>query len=422
LEHALNASPQAGSTASADPEEERNDIETLSYLVARFAAKEIAPHVGEWDDAGEFPRALYHRAAQLGLLGLGYPEDLGGTPSSQRMRNALSYSLARHGGSGGVFASLFSHNIGLPPIVRHGSTELQREIVPPVLRGDKIAALAITEPGGGSDVAALRTTARRDGDHFVIDGEKVFITSGMRADFLTVAVRTGDAGAYLDDLDDIAGPQQQARSARGISMLVVPGDSKGLSRTPLQKMGWHCSDTAQLRFDGVRVPARYLIGEPGDGFKMIMGNFNGERLAMSVGALGFAQACYDEALDWARQRKTFGQSLVEHQVIRHKLVDMQMRIQSTQAWVDAVSAQSDAGAERAGGETTAQWVAQVCMLKNHATQTLQFCADEAVQILGGMGYMRGTRSERIYREVKVMMIGGGAQEIMKDLAARQLGL
>lgn len=416
----MNAIQQPGRGAGADPDEDRNDLETLSYLVARFATKEIAPHVQQWDNAGEFPRSLYTRAAQLGLLGLGYPEDLGGTPASQRMRNALSLSLARHGASGGVFAGLFSHNIGLPPVLRHGTTELQREIVPPVLRGEKIAALAITEPGGGSDVAALRTTARLDGDEYVIDGEKVFITSGMRADYLTVAVRTGDAGHALDDAD--AADLQASRGARGISLIVVPGDAKGLTRTALSKMGWMCSDTAQLRFDAVRVPARYLIGAPGEGFRMIMGNFNGERLGMAVAALGFSLACYDEALEWARQRKTFGQPLVERQVIRHKLVDMQMRIASTQAWIDAVSDRADAGDERVGGEVAANWVARVCMLKNHATQTMQFCADQAVQILGGMGYMQGTRSERIYREVKVMMIGGGAEEIMKDLAARQLGL
>ena len=401
-------------------EDERSACEALSYLVTRFATKEIAPHVLEWDAAGEFPRALYTRAAQLGLLGMGYPEDLGGTPATHRMRNALSLPLARYGASGGVFASLFSHNIGLPPVVRHGSTELQREIVPPVLRGEKIAALAITEPGGGSDVAALRTTARRDGDDYVIDGEKVFITSGMRADFITLAVRTGATEPGPDDGGE--GALSAARGARGISLIVVPGDSKGLSRTRLEKMGWWCSDTAHLRFDGVRVPARYLVGAPDQGFKIIMGNFNAERLAMSAGALGFAQACFDEALDWARQRKTFGQALVERQVVRHKLVDMQMRISSTQAWVDAVTARADAGDELAGGETSSHWVAQVCLLKNHATQTMQFCADQAVQILGGMGFMRGTRSERIYREVKVMMIGGGSEEIMKELAARQLGL
>ena len=408
------------------PNDDADECEALSYLVTRFATKEIAPHVQAWDAAGEFPRELYTRAAQLGLLGLGYPEDLGGTPASYRMRNAMALPLARYGASGGVFASLFSHNIGLPPVLRHGSPELQQMVVPPVLRGEKIAALAITEPGGGSDVAALRTSARLDGDAYVIDGEKVFITSGMRADFITVAVRTGEGGSVLDTSDaidtttgDLPGP---VRGAHGISLIVVPGDAKGLSRTPLQKMGWWCSDTAHLRFDGVRVPARNLVGAVGDGFKIIMGNFNAERLAMAVGSLGFAQACFDEALDWARQRKTFGQALVERQVIRHKLVDMQMRIASTEAWVNAVTARADAGDELAGGETAARWVAQVCMLKNHATQTMQFCADQAVQILGGMGFMRGTRSERIYREVKVMMIGGGSEEIMKELAARQLGL
>jgi len=397
------------------PDDEKAEREALSYLVTRFATREVAPHVAQWDAAGEFPRALYTRAAQLGLLGLGYPEDLGGTPASHRMRNEATLAMARFGASGGVGASLFSHSIGLPPILRHGSPELQREIIPPVLRGEKIAALAITEPGGGSDVAALRTSARLEGDEWVIDGEKTFITSGMRADFITLAVRTGDVGVPQDAADS-------GRGARGVSLIVVPGDARGLTRTRLDKMGWHCSDTAQLHFDAVRVPARYLLGVAGQGFKMIMGNFNAERLGMSVAALGYAMACFDEALEWARQRKTFGQALVQHQVIRHKLVDMQMRIGSTQAWVDALSDQADAGAAIAGGEVTAHWVAQVCMLKNHATQTMQFCADQAVQILGGMGFMRGTRSERIYREVKVMMIGGGSEEIMKELAARQLGL
>lgn len=382
--------------------QEEEAIIAMADAVRRFAEREIAPHATAWDEAGEFPRALYAQAASLGLLGLGYPEALGGTPASWRLRNAVTLALCRYGGSGGVMASLFSHNIALPPVLRHGSPALQQEVITPVLRGEKIAALAITEPGGGSDVAALRTTARRDGGDYVLDGEKVFITSGMRADLLTVAVRTGEG-----------------KGPAGISLLVVPGDAKGLSRSLLQKMGWWCSDTAQLRFDNVRVPVRYRVGEEGAGFRMVMGNFNGERLALAVAALGFAQACYDEALDWARQRKTFGAALVEHQAVRHKLVDMQMRIASTRAWADALALRADAGEEASGSP---DWVAQVCLLKNHATQTMQFCADQAVQILGGMGYMRGTKSERIYREVKVMMIGGGAEDIMKDLAARQLGL
>ena len=378
----------------------REELTLLADAARRFAKTEIAPHLAAWEAAGELPRALHARAAEMGWLGLGYPEEFGGLPATWAMRNVLATTLARHGGSGGLMASLFSHNIGLPPIQRHGSPALQAEVIPGVLRGEKISALAITEPGGGTDVSALRTTARREGDEYVVDGEKIFITSGMRADWFTVAVRT-------DPKDK--GPM-------GISMLVVPGDAPGLSRSRLSKMGWHCSDTAQLRFDGVRVPARYLVGQEGQGFKMILTNFNGERLSMSALALGFSECCYDEALAWAQQRKTFGMAIVDHQVIRHKLMDMRMRIESTRAWLDAVSARADAN------DKGPEWVAQVCLLKNHATQTMQHCADAAVQILGGMGFMQGTASERIYREVKVMTIGGGTEEIMKELASRQLGL
>jgi len=385
---------------AAAPTFTAEDRNALVDTVQRFATQAIAPHVPAWEEAGELPRSLHRQAAEIGLLGLGYPEPLGGTPAPWSARNAMSRTLARYGGSGGVMASLFTHNIGLPPVLAHGTPELQQEVIPPVLRGEKIAALGITEPGGGSDVAALRTTARLEGDDYVIDGEKVFITSGMRCDWITLAVRT----------------DPQSKGASGISMIVVPCDAPGVSRSALQKMGWLCSDTAHLRFDGMRVPARYRLGAEGAGFRMIMGNFNGERLALSAMALGFAEACHDEALAWARQRSTFGAPLIERQVIRHKLMDMQMRIRSTEAWLEALGARVDAG------DDGADWVANVCLLKNHATQTMQFCADAAVQILGGMGYMRGTVSERVYREVKVMMIGGGAEEIMKELAARQWGL
>ena len=365
--------------------------------VRAFVEREIAPHVAAWDESETFPRALYRRAAEVGLLGIGYPEAYGGTPADGWYRLIATEEIAR-AGSGGLMASLFSHNIGLPPIVAHGSDALKQRIVPGVLRGERIAALAITEPSGGSDVARIRTTARREGAEWVVDGEKVFITSGMRADWITVAVRTGGKGAA------------------GISLLAVPGDAPGLSRAPLAKMGWWCSDTAALRFDGCRVSADHLIGEENAGFKAIMENFNGERLLMSAGACAFAQVCHAEALAWARQRQTFGQPLVSHQAIRHKLMDMRMRIASTRAWLHALVERQE------GGDTGPEWVAELCLLKNHATQAMQFCADQAVQILGAMGFMRGTKSERIYREVKVMMIGGGAEEIMKELAARQLGI
>ena len=248
------------------------DIALVEDAARKFVQTEVAPHLGAWEEAGEIPRSLYQRAAEMGWLEMGYPEEFGGTPSPWKLRNALTIALARAGGSGGLMASLFSHNIGLPPVVRHGSPELQRKVIPDVLAGKKIAALAITEPGGGTDVSALKTTARREGDEYVIDGEKVFITSGVRADWLTVAVRT--------DLKN-KGPM-------GISMVMVPGDAVGLSRSPLKKMGWLCSDTAQIRFDGVRVPVSNLVGEEGSGFKLILTNFNGERLSMAALSLGFA--------------------------------------------------------------------------------------------------------------------------------------
>jgi len=383
-------------TAVADSDE-RAARDAFRASVRRFVEREIAPHVATWDEAGTFPRELYAKAAEAGLLALGYPEHLGGTPASMAWRLIVSDEVAR-AGSGGLLASLFSHSIGLPPIVAAGSAALQRRVVPDVLAGRKIAALAITEPGAGSDVARIACRARRDGDAWVIDGEKTFITSGVRADWLTVAVRTGGGGAS------------------GISLIAVPGDASGLERTPLAKMGWWCSDTARLSFSSCRVPADHLIGDENAGFRAIMANFNGERLLMSASACAFAAVCLDEAAEWARNRTTFGQRLVEHQVVRHKLVDMRMRVRGARAWLEALVDRFDAG------PLDAEAVADLCLLKNHATQAMQFCADHAVQILGGSGYVRGTKSERIYREVKVMMIGGGSEEIMKELAARQLGL
>ncbi len=363
--------------------------------VRRWVDAEIAPHVNAWDEAGSFPRALYRRASELGLLQLGYPEALGGTPCPVTFRLVAAEEIARTG-AGGLLASLFSHNIGLPPIVAHGSPALQRRIVPPVLAGEAIAALAITEPAGGSDVARLRCTARREGDVYVVDGEKTFITSGLRADWITLAVRTGGPGAG------------------GLSLLAVPGDSPGLTRTPLAKMGWWSSDTATLHFAGVRLPAEHLIGEENAGLRMIMANFNGERLLLAAGAVAFAQACADEATEWALQRQTFGQRLVEHQAIRHRLMDMRTQLIASRALLRDVSARFEAM------PADPEVIADLCLLKNHATSTMQTCADHAVHVLGGMGFMRGTKSERIYREVKVMQIGGGATEIMKELAWRQL--
>ena len=380
------------------------DHEALRRTVREFIAREVAPHINAWDEAGSFPRELYRKAGAIGLLGIGYPEALGGTPTDVFFTIAAAEELAQ-AGSGGLQASLGSHHIALPPLVALGTEALKQRVVPAVLAGEKIAALAITEPGGGSDVAALRTTAvlSRDseGDHYIVNGEKTFITSGMRADFLTVAVRTDPAN----------------KGPGGVSLLLVEGDTPGLQRTLLAKTGWWASDTAHLRFDNCRVPAGNLLGPEGAGFKAIMQNFNNERLMMAAMAVAYAQVCTEEAAAWARERRTFGAALVERQVIRHKLVDMVMRVETARSFVYELAWRL----QHRLGDADAL-VARTCMAKNVATQAMQFCADQAVQILGGMGFMRGTKSERLYREVKVMMIGGGAEEIMKDLAARKLGL
>ena len=370
------------------------DHEAFRDVVRRFTQTEIEPFAHEWDEAGTFPRELYEKAAAIGLLGLGFPEEYGGTIVDRFMWIVAVQELAR-AGAGGVAASLKSNSIGAPPIANAGSDELKRRVLPDILAGRKISALAITEPGGGSDVANLRTTAKRDGDSYIVNGEKTFITSGMRADYITTAVRTGGDGPG------------------GVSLLLIPGDAAGLSRTQLKKMGWWASDTATLHFDDCRVPAANLIGEEGAGFKIIMQNFNTERLTMAAGCTAAARTCLDEAITYAKQRHTFGKPLTGHQVIRHKLVDMAQRVAASQAMLEMLAWRLEQGENP---------VADICMLKNQATQTMAFCATEAVQIFGGAGYMRGVKVERIYRDVKVNQIGGGTEEIMKDLASRQMGL
>jgi acyl-CoA dehydrogenase len=370
------------------------DHETFRQQVRRFVEREVAPHIDRWEADGELPRELHLKAAQAGLLGVGFPEGYGGIEVPDGFYAVvLTEELAR-AGSGGLIASLMSHGIASPPVMHAGTKEQKERFLAPVLAGDKIAALAITEPGGGSDVANLRTTARRDGDQYVVNGCKTFITSGMRADLLTVAVRTGEAGLG------------------GVSLLMVEAGMPGFTRSKLDKMGWWCSDTATLYFDNCRVPVANRIGPENAGFMAIMLNFNNERIMLAAQAWAFAQLCYDEALAYARERQTFGKPLIARQVIRHKLVDMKTQI-------DAVKAQLDLLCWRVSQKQMP--VAEVCMLKNLATRTLEEVAGETVQVFGGAGYLRGAKVERIFRETKVLSIGGGASEVMKDLAARQLG-
>jgi len=372
------------------------DHDAWRATLRKWIDKEIMPYAAQWDEAEGFPDTLYKKAADVGLLRMGYPEQYGGIQEGidQFYGIVTSEELARIG-AGGINASLMVHGIGLPPIIHTGSEEMKERIAPSVLNGDRHISLAITEPSGGSDVANIHTRATDKGSHYVVNGAKMFITGGMRADYFTTAVRTGGDGT------------------RGISLLLIDATLPGVTRTPLKKMGWWASDTAAVYFDDVQVPKDNLIGTENNGFIGIMMNFNGERLGMAAGANGMARVCLEDAAAWARERTTFGKRLADHQVIRHKIADMYQRIQATQAYLEMCAWRV------AQGETP---VADLSMLKVQATTTMEFCAREAMQILGGNGYMRGGRVERIYREVRVNAIGGGSEEIMRDLTARQLGL
>jgi acyl-CoA dehydrogenase len=363
----------------------------------RFIDTEITPYAEEWDEAGHIPIELWPKAAAVGLLGLGYPEEYGGTREGIDSWHGwiTNEELARIG-VGGISASLMVHGIGLPPVLNWGTEAMKQMVAPPVLAGEKHISLGITEPGGGSDVANLSTTAVRDGDHFVVNGSKTYITGGMRANWVSTAVRTGGEGPG------------------GVSMLLIPTDAEGFSRTELdKKQGWWASDTATLYFDNVRVPVENLIGEENKGFLVIMTNFNGERMAMAAGMEAMGRVCLEEAVQWAQERKTFGKRLADHQVIRHKIAQMKQKLNATQAYIRICYESIENGNPNPG---------DIAMLKVQASETLEFCAREAMQILGGIGYMRGNRVERIYREVRVNAIGGGSEEIMRDLASRQYGV
>jgi acyl-CoA dehydrogenase len=362
----------------------------------KFIDKEIRPFANDWDEAGEFPLSLYKKASEFGLLRMGYPEEYGGIKDGLDRFHGIvtSEELARIG-AGGITASLMVHGIGLPPVIAMGSEELKRRIAPPVLAGDKRISLAITEPSGGSDVANIATKAVKTNEGYRVTGQKMFITGGMRADHFTTAVRTGGEGLA------------------GISLMVIDAHAPGVSRTPMKKMGWWASDTAVIHFDDVLVPFENMLGGENQGFGGIVLNFNGERLGMASGANAYARVCMEEAVAWARERRTFGKRLADHQVIRHKIAEMLRQINATQAYLEMCAWRVQ------NGETPA---ADLAMLKVQATLTMEFCAREAMQILGGAGYIRGSRVERIYREVRVNAIGGGSEEIMRDLAARQMGL
>ena len=406
----------------------------LRELTRAFVSREVLPHLADWERAGEVPRELHATAAKLGLLGIGFPESVGGSGGDLLDSIIVTEEIVRSGGSSGLVAALFTHGIALPHMVAAaggrlggtlagrlsgdegtagarstggtaptGSTEstdstadLIDRYVRPTLAGSMIGALAITEPNGGSDVASIRTHARRDGDHYVVNGAKTYITSGVRADFVTTAVRTGLPGDGA------------------LSLLVIDKGTPGFTvGRRLEKLGWHCSDTAELSFVDVRVPVANRIGEEDTAFLAIMQQFATERLSLATHAYAIAQRCVELTVNWCRDRSTFGRPLASRQLIRHRLAEMHTRAESARAYVHQVAARV------AAGEPV---VTEVAMAKNVAVAAGDWVVDQALQLHGGFGYLREAEVERHYRDARILGIGGGTTEIMNEIVAKGMGL
>lgn len=362
---------------------------------AEFVRREVAPHLQEWEDAGSVPRDLHAAAAKQGLLGISFPESVGGEGGTLLDTVDLQEGMFSAGASSGLMAALFTGGIALPHLVANGGPDLVDRFVRPTLAGERIGALAITEPGGGSDVGGIRTTAVREGDEYVVNGAKTFITSGVRADFVTTAVRTGGPGAG------------------GVSLLVVEKGTPGFTvDRSLRKMGWHCSDTAELSFVDARVPVANLVGEENTGFLQIAEQFVVERIALAVHAYGIAARSLDLSAAYCRDRETFGKPLADRQVVRHKLVEMRRSVEVARCYVRRTAERHVLGEDV---------VAEACLAKQTAVDCATYVCDQAVQLHGGTGYMHGTEVERHYRDARILPIGGGASEVLTDLAAKLLG-
>lgn len=368
----------------------------LRDAVRAFVEREILPHAAEWERAGELPRELHRRAADAGLLGIGFPEAVGGGGGDAADAVTVCEELHYAGTPGGVYASLFTCEIAVPHMVASGDEHLIDTYVRPTLRGEKIGSLAITEPGGGSDVGHLCTRAVKDGDDFIVNGAKTYITSGVRADYVVTAVRTGGPGAA------------------GVSLLVVDKGTPGFEVTRrLDKMGWRSSDTAELSYTDVRVPARNLVGAENSGFAQIAAAFVAERVGLAAQAYASAQRCLDLTVEWCRNRQTFGRPLISRQQVQNTLAEMARRIDVARVYTRHVVQRQLAG------ETNL--IAEVCFAKNTAVQAGEWVAHQAVQLFGGLGYMTESEVERQYRDMRILGIGGGTTEILTSLAAKTLG-
>lgn len=359
--------------------------------IRKFVEKEIKPHIDHWEDEELFPVELYKKAADAGFLGLEYPEAYGGSPCDKFMNIAYTEEMIR-AGSVGLVAGLGSYSIAMPPVLSMGTEKQKQKFLVPVLKGEKISALGITEPNAGSDVANIRTRAVRNGDHYIVNGSKTFITSGCRAHFITTAVRTGGAGY------------------KGVSLLMIDSSTPGFTvAKKIRKMGWNASDTAELSFVDCRVPVENMLGGEGQGFVGIMINFQNERLALAVMAHAVAELALEESIKYAKTREAFGRTLSGFQVTRHKLVDMATKVEVAKQFNYRVAAKMQAGQDA---------IRDVSMAKNFACEVCDKVVYDAVQIHGGYGYAREYLVERLYRDSRILGIGGGTTEIMKEIISK----
>jgi len=370
--------------------------EELRTHVRRFLEKEVQPHLEEWEEK-TFPDSIMRRFGELGFLGLRYPAEYGGQAGDYFSAVVLSEEMARIAAGGLGMAVAVQSEMATPPVFRFGTEEQKERWLVPAIKGEQIAALAITEPDAGSDVAGITTVARRFGDEFIVNGRKIFITNGARCHWALVVTKA-----------------DRERGHKGFNLLLIEKGTPGfeVSRT-LQKLGMHSSDTAELVFEDCRVPVSNLIGDEGDGFKNLMWELQGERMIAAAGAIAGAARVFEYTMDYARERKAFGQAIASFQVIKHRLVDMGTKIASVQAFVYETAKKWD------DGEYPVREISQAKLL---ATQVACEVADDAIQILGGHGYMREFPVERAWRDARLARIGAGTDEIMKEIIAKTYGL
>lgn len=368
----------------------------LQDTVRAFAEREVLPNVEQWERTGELPRELHRRAGAAGLLGAGFADSVGGGGGDGADSLLICEEMHHAGAPGGVFASLFTCGIAVPHMIAAGDPAQIEAFVRPTLAGESIGALGITEPDGGSDVGHLRTTAVADGDDYLVNGAKTYITSGVRADYVVTAVRTGGPGSA------------------GVSLLVIEKTTPGFEVTrKLDKMGWHSSDTAELSFTDARVPKANLVGAENTGFAQIAAAFVSERVGLAAQAYASAQRCLDLTVAWCRDRETFGRPLISRQAVQNTLAEMARRIDVARTYTRAVVERQLAGDQNL--------IAAVCFAKNTAVEAGEWVAHQAVQLFGGMGYMTESEIERQYRDMRILGIGGGTTEILTALAAKSLG-